>query len=351
MLRGIKKDSDFIKEALEKMKEDAFTLDELESLSQFIPTEEEKRDLLAFDGDYALLGNADKYFIEIMDIPNLQMRISSLIYKLSFSVSVAELKNKCEAFSAAIDITRNDKRFFAILETVLALGNYMNGSTRRGGTYGFKLSSLKSLQEVKSVKNSSLTLLHYIVDNLQSNSKDIIDIIYELDDIHAISKENIDDLITSVSKLSTGMKPIQDALNNPECEKYYARVLGKWLPEASETLGELVGFANKVQEDFKDLLNFYAEPPATKSDQFFSIISQFGKSCEACIVENIRIKEEEEKEKKRLELENKRASQQVRASKGGAPTGMAIPSQGQLDQILAQMKSGNGFRKRQTDIN
>jgi len=104
-----------------------------------------------------------------------------------------------------------------------------------------------------------------------------------------------------------------------------------------------VGITSRLQEDFKELLSFYAEPPATKSDQFFSIISQFGKSCELCIVENIRIKEEEEREKKRQDVESKK---QVRTSKGGGTPALAIPSQGQLDQILAQMKTGNGFRRR-----
>ena len=52
-------------------------------------------------------------------------------------------------------------RFKQVLETILALGNYLNGSTSRGGAYGFKLEGLLKLGSVKSVDNKE-SLLHYL---------------------------------------------------------------------------------------------------------------------------------------------------------------------------------------------
>ena len=37
---------------------------------------------------------------------------------------------------------RESTNFKKLLEIVLAIGNYMNGGTNRGGVYGFKLDSL-----------------------------------------------------------------------------------------------------------------------------------------------------------------------------------------------------------------
>ena len=48
-----------------------------------------------------------------------------------------------------------------LLSLTLALGNYLNGTSRQGGAYGFKLSALAELQSCKS-QDGQMTLLHYI---------------------------------------------------------------------------------------------------------------------------------------------------------------------------------------------
>ena len=48
---------------------------------------------------------------------------------------------------AAIKDCSNSKRFTKFIKIVLALGNFMNGRTARGGAYGFKLSTLTKLAD------------------------------------------------------------------------------------------------------------------------------------------------------------------------------------------------------------
>ena len=48
-----------------------------------------------------------------------------------------------------------------VMQQTLALGNYLNGGTNKGGAYGFRLDSLNKLGGTKTVDNKS-TLLHYI---------------------------------------------------------------------------------------------------------------------------------------------------------------------------------------------
>ena len=48
----------------------------------------------------------------------------------------------------------------------LAVGNYMNGSTARGGAFGFKLDTLRKMAETKSADRST-TLLHFICRELE----------------------------------------------------------------------------------------------------------------------------------------------------------------------------------------
>jgi len=60
---------------------------------------------------------------------------------------------------------------------------------------------------------------------------------------------------------------------------------------------ELQSLSTRVQNDYKEMINYYAEAPIMKSDQFFQVLSEFSKLIEKCILDNVKIKEEEEKRK------------------------------------------------------
>jgi len=175
-----------------------------------------------------------------------------------------------------------------------------------------------------------------------------LDIFYEFNDIHSISKDNLDDIVGAISKLASGLSTIETALKNDNCDNDFTKVFGSWAQEANAEINSLQEISTKVQNDYKSALAFFGEGPATKSDQFFSALSQFAKAIEQCLLENARQREEEEKEKRRAEEEVNKPEKGKAGAKGGASGSpqMIMPSQGQLDKILSQMKQGNAFKKR-----
>lgn len=50
----------------------------------------------------------------------------------------------------ALTKAKNNSRLHSTLETALALSNYLNGTTIKGGSWGFKLDSIQRFEEVKS---------------------------------------------------------------------------------------------------------------------------------------------------------------------------------------------------------
>ena len=50
---------------------------------------------------------------------------------------------------------RENSRLHHILETALALGNYLNGTGIKGGAWGFRLDSIENMQEVTSSDNTT----------------------------------------------------------------------------------------------------------------------------------------------------------------------------------------------------
>jgi diaphanous 1 len=75
-----------------------------------------------------------------------------------------------------------------MLEWVLAVGNYMNGQSVKGGAYGFKIDMLEKLHEVKSLDNKR-TLLMYLVEKLEGEKEqDLFDPNENLEDIDLLAK-------------------------------------------------------------------------------------------------------------------------------------------------------------------
>ena len=71
----------------------------------------------------------------------------------------------CSPRRPASPQVRSSRALKAVLETTLALGNFLNGSSAKGGAWGFKIDSLNKLIGTKTVDGSS-TLLHYLARQL-----------------------------------------------------------------------------------------------------------------------------------------------------------------------------------------
>ena len=79
----------------------------------------------------------------------------------------------------------SSKYQISLLELVLALGNYINGSTFRGGAFGFKLTSLQKMLEVKQ-NNGKGTLMHYLVDLLEAGDKKRQELLSFMEDVSCL---------------------------------------------------------------------------------------------------------------------------------------------------------------------
>lgn len=56
-----------------------------------------------------------------------------------------------ETVLLACEQVRNSKRLRKLLQTVLVLGNYLNGTSFRGEAYGFKLEALLNVSRLHSM--------------------------------------------------------------------------------------------------------------------------------------------------------------------------------------------------------
>ena len=106
-------------------------------------------------------------------ITHYEARLKSLFYKKRFGERLAELRPRVAAVVEASKELQRSRRLRKLLELVLAFGNYMNRG-QRGNAQGFRLESLRRIGDTKSSTRKHVTLLHYIVELLETKFPDVL---------------------------------------------------------------------------------------------------------------------------------------------------------------------------------
>jgi len=286
--------------------ETGLSTEKLFAIKSNIPTPEELAMIEAYEGDKDELGNAEQYFMAVSKIPQLELRVNSLDYKSSYQSKSKDILATLKILLSTIKIVDGDPRFHRLFEIVLAVGNYLNGSTKLGQTHGFKLQSLAKIGDVKNTKNSSLTLNHYLAEYL-GNEK-LIDNFKEFTSIHEAARVSTTELGKNVIELVKGLEPINAHLEGPNCDESYIRVMKDWAEEALKINTDITQKNQLVVEGYKKVTALFAEPPSTKSEEFFAQLSSFITSIEQANMANNKRKAEEAALQKKNEMKKKSSS-------------------------------------------
>ncbi|CAN0343031.1 unnamed protein product, partial [Ectocarpus sp. 8 AP-2014] len=91
----------------------------------------------------------ERFFKETMKIPRYAPRLDCMIFKGGFERDVRDLTETLDIVSTSCTQVRESKSLNRLLKMMLAVGNFLNGGTPRGGAYGFKVDVLKKFSELK----------------------------------------------------------------------------------------------------------------------------------------------------------------------------------------------------------
>jgi diaphanous 1 len=109
------------------------------------------------------LADSDQFVLLMKTAPGYDLRLKSILFQKIYKQEREDLVNRINKFFSAFDILNKNKNFHRWLELILAYGNYLNGSSNRGGAYAFRLDILSKVSELKSNDNKK-NLLYFIVE-------------------------------------------------------------------------------------------------------------------------------------------------------------------------------------------
>ncbi|KFZ46578.1 Formin-like 1, partial [Antrostomus carolinensis] len=192
--------------AIETYDQQTLSLDFLELLLRFLPTEYE-RTLIGWGGPpqpLEELSEEDQFMIRFSKIPRLAERMNVMIFLGNFNDTAQLLMPQLNAIIAASMSLKSSSKLRNILEIVLAFGNYMN-SSKRGAAYGFRLQSLDALLEMKSTDRKQ-TLLHYLVRVIMEKYPELTGFHTELHFLDKAGTVSLDSVLQDVRSLQQGME-------------------------------------------------------------------------------------------------------------------------------------------------
>jgi len=150
--------------------ETVLTEELLSELLRVAPSAEERSRLGALEEEErAQLGPVEQFLLEMAKIDRCAPRLECLLYTRQFEERLAAVEQETRQLVHSSQVLRESPALETILGVVLAIGNYLNGATPRGGAHGFKLDALGKLSLIRATTHSPevTSLLDYLARLLQ----------------------------------------------------------------------------------------------------------------------------------------------------------------------------------------
>jgi diaphanous 1 len=206
-----------------------------------------------------------------------------------------------------------------VLETILAAGNYLNGTSARGGAFGFTVDSLSKVIDMRG-QDGKTTLLDYLINFFDASEPEVLLLKQEFLDIDYLSKLPLSQLTTELNENNLKLVAIRKAIesqSNRVVDKSKA-VLSPFFEQIDATLSAIRKRIEEIDPKFKELCEQYCiNPKDVKFEEFCEKFAGFFRAFDDNQVNFKKMREENEK-KARIEARKKApaASRPVSAMHG-----------------------------------
>jgi len=288
------------------------------------------------------MGDVEQWMLMLKEkVPQFQARTTALVARSSFSESYGEKYRIVSTVLETAKQIKSSKALVRLLQQTLAIGNYLNGTSRNGGAYGFKLNVLTDLASCKTTDGKS-TLLHYLAKNtakMGTGGAPLIDTVKkELSAMDAPLRFEWAAVSAEVDILSSSVRRIETLVASDKVAAFTAS-MGTFLQEAKAKMDALSKMKAEVNQLCLDLGTWFAEQKVDKEpEKFFALIGTFVKTLENADKYNREAVERDEKQRKRQETAAKEAEEAKNRPKKSAQATAAVVDEASFRTALASRR-------------
>lgn len=341
-------------EVAQKIKEfdqDVCTQVFLSELKRVVPTPEQVGKLNVYRNadaeELAGLHSADRLMVKLIQIDRLGPRIEGMLYKISFEEQWALLDDGARKLSQAGKALLSATHFKELLNLILMIGNFMNGTGIKGGAFGFRVSSINKLVDTKSMNNT--TLLHFLERTVAKHFPEIEQFVEELAKPAEAYRVNLIDVRKGLSELREGIKTIRSELHDHfsevEQNDRYSKQMWNFLGKATRQLEDLVDDVNNAETTFTEVVRYFGEEDKSlSSSEFYGIFKTFITSYRKCQLDNRTVAEEKQAVEKRKQAQEEMKVNRAKARE--AASAQDLEDTAALDNLLEKLRNGDSVGRR-----
>lgn len=307
-----------IRNAIMNLDDELLTQDQIKALKEIAPTADELaqiEDYCKSGGDPNLLGNIEKFYHCIANLPKYERRLECWMFKNSFPILYSAVQPDIDIVARAINELLESERLRKFLQIVLAIGNFLNSG--RKGIYGFTISSLLKLRDLKA-NGVKANLLMYIIEYCQQKYPKVLEFKKDLQSILGATRVNLTQCKTDILEMKKGlsMLEVEVEASNLDDMDLFRPVMGDFIFDANEKFDFLEDSLHHVEQDQKKLCAFFGEDENRfQLDQFLVDFNQFMVNVDEAIVDNENRKKQEAKQ---VEKEQRKQAQMAKDAKAAA---------------------------------
>ncbi|XP_034177466.2 FH2 domain-containing protein formin 3 isoform X2 [Osmia lignaria lignaria] len=296
--------------------------EKLRGLLKILPEVDELEMLKSFDGDKSKLGNAEKFFLQLVQVPNYKLRIECMLLKEEFAANMGYLEPSINSMILAGEDLMTNKPLQEVLYMVLVAGNFLNSGGYAGNAAGVKLSSLQKLTEIRANK-PGMNLIHYVALQAERKRKDLLDFAKSMTALEAATKTTIEQLNNEFNALDTKIKKIKAQIQYPSTEIDIQEQMAQFLQMAEQEMSQLKRDMEELETLRRSLAEFFCEDANTfKIEECFKVFHQFCQKFNQAVAENERrrIQEEQVLARRKQREEQLLAKKRLLTNQAEAPT-------------------------------
>lgn len=298
----------------------------LQALLLVCPTPEEEQLLLQNIKIRDEVDRTDAFMMDLAELKGLRGKILCALSAKTFNEEAVDVIRNMDTFAMIPVEVMNSEKLARVLESVLALGNFLNSGTGRGGAHGFKLEALAMLSTVKDARGN--TLLDYLVHMLGRDNPGLL----PLDDMPTLPRsaelsleaigEEVQALLESVTNVSEQIKQIGE---DPTLAVFKGE-MEVFSEDAVKVREEIVSLRGLMMQKLQSMMGHFGERNKMargRQEDLLRMLRDFNTDCEVAIT---RSKEREERARKAAAKAEGRTFGNIPRAAPPAPAAGAPPS-------------------------
>ncbi|XP_070971083.1 FH1/FH2 domain-containing protein 3-like [Oncorhynchus clarkii lewisi] len=268
-----------IKTAILNFDEYALNKEGIEKILTMIPSEEEKQKIqeAQLANPDVPLGSAEQFLLTLSSISELSARLQLWAFKMDYEATEKEVAEPLQDVKEGMEQLEKNKTLRYILSTLLAIGNFLNGTNAKG----FELSYLEKVPEVKDTVHKQ-SLLHHACSIVVDHYPQSTDLYSEIGAITRSAKVDFDQLQDNLTMMERRCKASWDHLKvmaKHEMKPTLKQKMSDFLKDCAERIIILKIVYRRIINRFHAFLLYLGHPAYGVREisvhRFSKILSEF----------------------------------------------------------------------------